>query len=137
MFLPPGHIMYHGVPTRPYHTPCHVLPGHAIYQCMSRQTIPFTILCPPGHAQQAIPYAMPCPPGYTIYHCLVIPYIMPCPPGHTFSHAIPARPYHIPCHASPCHNIYHALITRQYHIPYHTRQVIPYTMPCHSQRLLR
>ena len=34
--------------------------------------------------------------------------IMPCLPGHTIHHSLPARPYHIPCHA---------------------RQAIPYTMP--------
>ena len=34
---------------------------------------------------------MPCLPGHSI--------TMPCLPGHTIYHNIPARPYHISCHA--------------------------------------
>ena len=118
--------------SRPCNTPCYASPDHTLYHNMPAR--PYHM---PYHAHQVILYTMPCPPGYTIYHCQAIPYTMPYPPSHTFSHAMPARPYHIPCHASPGHNIYNAMTTRQYHIPYHARQIIPYTMPCHGQRLLR
>ena len=133
----------------PYHIPCHAhqailntmlspmpcLPSHNHILCDARQAIPNTMRCPPDHtipcdnrkaipyqARQAIPYTMPCPPGFfTIYHAmhhLAILYTMLC---------MPARPYHLPCHA---HTTYHAMPTRPYHIPYHATQDIPFTMSC-------
>ena len=130
MPCPPGHTIYHVMPytmpclARPYPIPCYArhmpcLPGPYHIPCHACQAIPcivrpYSIQC---HARQAIPFPMPCPPGHTIYH------------------AIPARTYHIPCHASPGHNIYHFMPTRPYHIPYHAHQVMPYTMPCHGQWL--
>ena len=122
MWCPPGHIIYHAMAARPYHTschahqsisyimpciarpcniPCYASPDHTLYHIMPAR--PYYIPC---HAHQAIPYTMTYPPGYIIYYYQAIPYTMPCPPGHTFSHAMPARPSHIPCHASPGHNIY-------------------------------
>ena len=141
---PPGHTIYHAMPTgHIIHTAKHWQAMQYTMLCLARsypipyyarQAIPYAMPC---HAHQAIPYTMACPPGYTVYHCQAIPYTMPCPSGHTFSSTMPARPYHIPCHASPAHNKYHAMTTRPYHIPYHVRQVIPYTMSYHGQRLLQ
>ena len=116
---PPGHTIYYAVHTRPYHTvrpcniPCYASPDHT-----------YIILCPLGHT---ICHAMP-----------TRPYHIPCHARQAIPYTI-VSPYHIPCHASPGHNIYHAMTTRPYHtcIPYHAPQVIPYTMPCRGQRLLR
>ena len=102
------------MPARPYHIPCHALPDHAVYHVMHRQTIPYTMLCPPGHtiyhamptrpyhipchARQAIPYTMSCivRPYHILCHARqAIPFSMPCPTGHTIYHAMPIRPYHI------------------------------------------
>ena len=122
------HAIYHAMPARLYHISCHALPGHS----MPCQTIPYTMLCPPGH---------------TICHvCQTISYTMSCPPGHTIYHGVPARryyiafhahqaipymPYHIPCHA--CHIPTHAHQAIPRHaLPGHAmpRQTIPYTMLC-------
>ena len=125
---------------------------------MPRQTIPYTILCPPwhpichaipytSHACQTIQYTIP----YIIrpYHILcharqAIPFPMPFPLGHTKYHVIPIRPYHIPwvparindipCHASPGHAIYHTMLPG--HTIYHAMhcQAMPYTMLCHARQ---
>ena len=96
MLCPLGYTICHAMPTRPYHIPCH-----------ARQAIPYTMPCiarPYNILYHAIPFPMPCPPGHT----------MPCPSGHTTYHNIkrgmpsrrymyltmPARSYHIPCHAT-------------------------------------
>ena len=100
---PPGHTIYHAVPTRPYHTPCHCQAMQYTMLCLAS---PYPI---PYYARQAIPYTMPCPPGHTIYHAMPVRLYHIALSGHTIYYAIPARPYLYPCHA---------------------RQTIPYTMPC-------
>ena len=118
---PPGHTIYHVMPTRPHYILCHIRQAipyarEAITHTMpcppvNTQVMPYTTPCPPRpyhipcHAHQAIPYTSPYLQGHTIYHALT----MLCPPGHTTYPAMPSRPYHIPCHA---------------------RQTIPYTMSC-------
>ena len=91
MPFPAGHTIYHAMPTRPYHIRCHTSPGYTIlctiYHAIPHQTITYTMLHLnrpidiPFDAHQAIPYTMLCPPVHNVYH------------------AMPARPYHIPCHA--------------------------------------
>ena len=169
MPCPPGHIIHHAMPVRPYHLPCHARraipytilcpPKHVIYHAFPASpyhTIYFgmparpyhtafnahqTILCTICDARPALPYTMPCPQCQTVH--------MPCTPCHAWYHTMPARPYHIRCHALPGHAIYHAMprqtipytmlcplghtichamSTRPYHIPCHARQTIPYTV---------
>ena len=114
----PGHIIYHVMPTRPKHIPCHgrqaipyimpCPPGHTIHHslparpyhtpCHARKAIPYTMPSPmpclagynhiPCDAHQAIPYTMPSP----CLACQAIPYTMRCLPGHTIYHVMPTRP---------------------------------------------
>ena len=107
----PGQTIYHALPTRPNHIPCHCPPDHTIIHAITRQAIAYTIF-----ASQTIPYTMQCPPGHTIY-----------PPGHNIYHAMPARPYHISHHVYLGNTIYHDMPS----------QAIPNTMPCpqsHSRK---
>ena len=110
MRCPPGLTTeYHAMPTRP-----------SIYHAMHCQAMPYTML------YIARPYPIPS------YACQAIPYALPCPPGHTIYHAMPARLYHIPCHASSAHTKHYAMSARPYLFPCHARQAIPYTMSCPS-----
>ena len=121
MTCPQCHTVYHDMHTRacharqaiPYTTPCIARPYHKLCYASPHNTLYHVMPARPYHmlfhANQAIPYTMPCSPGYTIYNFLAIPFTMPGPPGHTFSNDMLARPYHIPCHASPGHDIYHAM----------------------------
>ena len=120
-----GINIYHVMHARPYihhamsiqvnfHIPCHALPGHTKYhvipirpydkQCHSRQAIPYTMPCLPGHKKEmsARPYHIPwlaCQAIPCIMSCSqAIPYIMTCSVGHTIYHVMPARSYYIPCH---------------------------------------
>ena len=114
------------------------------YHAILRQTLSYTMPCPPGNTRyhaillQAIPYTMPCPPGDIIYYaisCYAIPYALPCPAGHILDHAKPRQaipytmscPQAIPCHTSPGHTIYYIVPDRPYHAIPH--QTITYTMP--------
>ena len=141
MLCPPHHVIYHTRPARPYHIAFN-----------AHQAMPCTTLYLPDHV--ILPYTMLCSQGQTVYivpwyACLTIPYSIPCP------HAMPARPFHIPCHAQNAshacqaisytmpyiarHSIYHAmprqtipytLLCRLGHTICHEHQAIPYTMPC-------
>ena len=83
---PRDHVIYHAIPARPYHIPWY-----------AHQAIQYTIcdahhiLC---HASQDIPYTYYAMPGKAIT------YTMSGSPGHTIYLSMPARSYHIPCHAT-------------------------------------
>ena len=144
---PPGHTIYHAVPTRPYHTPCHALPCHAIYHAMPRQTLSYTILCPPGHtichAMPTRPYRITCHTrqaiplsGHTIYYAArqAIPFPMPCPPDHTIYHAMPRQAITYTMPWIPGHTIYLTMPARSYHIPCHVMPNNCFGKSCHLSK---
>ena len=79
-----GHTLCHDMPTRPLHIPYHAMPN---------QALTYTIPCLPSHT---INHDTPCRPCHA---CMSISYTTPCPLGQTIYLTMPARSYHIPCHA--------------------------------------
>ena len=101
---PPGHTIYHVMPSKSYHIPYHgrqaipyimpCQPGHIIHHAMHCQAMQYTMLwlarTYPIPFMPARPYhAMPC---HTIpsHDRQAVPYTMPCPPGHTATGMVPS-----------------------------------------------
>ena len=116
MPCPSGHTIYHSMPARLCHIPCHASIGHTIYYAMSAR--PYL-----GHAMPARPCHIPCHANQAIPHTR---------PYHI--HAMPARAYLIPCHHSQGHNIYLTMSARSYHIPCHVTANDYFGKACHLSK---